>query len=252
MAIVVALVFALIVAIMLVVLVVGILSAIAWVLWTAILALAFAVLGALVISAVLTGSADLSSTTALVSGAAIIVLTLAAGNAIRRRRRTRAPENKYARPISAKAQTVRVHAMASPSDPKATSQDPGNGRDPVLAAAWDRLADTADFARSRIGYVRSSCSQFLATADRHPDNADAADFAILIRKRVPERIEQCLADCRVATALETRAELEEAVTELERLGAIAEKRRGALIEASGAPGKRRSLLARRLDNDPFA
>ena len=225
--------------------VIGIVSAIAWLLWSGIVALAMAVLGALLVTAMLTGSADLSSTTALVSGAAIFVLALAAGNAMRRRRRLR-----RRRTITTTARVIETPpAPVAASPPVADADD---GGDPVLAAAWNRLAEASDFARSRISHVRSSCARFLAMADARADNADAAEFALLIRKRVPERIDECLAECRVLTALETRATLEETVADLERLGAIADKRRSALIDANGGPGQRRSLLARRLDADPYA
>ncbi len=222
---------------------VGVVSAMIWLFWTVIVALAFAVLGGVAIAALLGG--DAPSALAVAGGAAIFVLALGIGNA-RRRRERRARD---ARPMVA-ARVVRPPPRPAP-EVKPAAPEPIEA-DPALAAAWTRLAETADFARSRIGVARSSCARFLALAAHHPDHGDAADFALLIRKHVPEHVDECLAACRHATALEARGLLEEAVADLERLGARADSKRSALLDA-GAPGRRRSLLARRLDaDDPLA
>jgi len=240
---------AVIMAIVLVFVVIGVMSAIVWLLWTVIVAAAVAVLGGVAISLLLTGSGDATSATALLSGLAIFIIALAIGRGRRRRRlRQRLGQRGPVITVAATSPPKPVPPPVVPVQPFETEI----GGDPKLAAAWVRLAGAADFARSRVGAARSSCALFLAAATRAPDNGDAADFAILIRKRVPERIDECFADCAAQTALEQRATLEATVADLERLGAIAEKRRAALLAAAGGPGERRSLLARRLDADPFA
>ncbi len=237
--------FALIFLVVMVFVLIAVVSTLAWLLSAGLIALAVSVLAGLVFSALITGAPDPWSSTALISGGAFFILSMSAFRAIGRRRRDRLRQ--YRNP------TINVSARRAP-DPAgapAATAEPADSREPALTAAFDRLGTAADFARSRLGVVRSSCVLFLAAADGVPDQADAADFAILIRKRVPEHIDECLAACRNATALEAKALLEEAVVDLERLGARADKRRSALI-AAGGPGKRRSLLARRLDEeDPF-
>lgn len=241
-------------------LVVGIVSALAWLMWTIFVALAVAVIGALVISAVFTGGADLTSAPALLGGLALFVLALAIGNSRRRARRAQAVEqdrvSRARRVVDAppparepRAAKLASSALARPLPAADASLADTDHR---LGDTLDRLADAADFAGSRIAVARSSCARFLAAADRDPGNGEAEDFAILLRKRVPERIDECLADCRHLTALESRALLEDAVADVEKAGAIADKRRSALVAASQGDSGRRSLLSRRLDDDPFA
>lgn len=244
MGVVLALVMALAVAVLLVFLVIGALAMVARALGMVLVALAIAVLAGLTIGA-LVGGGDPSST-AWLAGAAVFVLVMALGNSGRRRRRDREASMRRS---GFSVRPEPVLRSAKPVPPPPVVDDPA---DPALAAAWDRLTEAGDFARSRIGVVRTSCGRFLALADRHPGDGDAADYATLIRKRLPEHVDDCLAECRTATALEARALLEEAVADLERLGAGADKRRTALLEANGGAGRRRSLLAHRLDNDPLA
>jgi hypothetical protein len=239
--------FALIFFVVMVIVLVAVLSTLAWLLSAGLIALAVSVLAGLAFSTLVTGTPDLWSATALISGGAIFILSMSAFRALGRRRA--AQRRIYRNP------TINVSARRVPDPAPAPPPpvEPRDGREPELTAAFDRLAGTADFARSRLGVVRSSCVLFLGAADGLAGDGDAADFAILIRKRVPEHIDECLSTCRSATATEAKALLEEAVVDLERLGARADKRRSALIEAAGGPGKRRSLLARRLDeDDPFA
>lgn len=246
-------VFALIFLVLMVIVMVAVLSTLAWLLSAGLIALAVSVLAGLAFSALITGSPSPLSATALISGGAFFILSMSAFRAIgRRRRETRL--RRYRNPtinVSAR-RAPRAEPVAPAATPAAPPVVPDDGREPELTVAFERLARAADFARSRLGVVRSSCVLFLGAADGLPEQADAADLAILIRKRVPEHIDECLAACRGATALEAKALLEEAVVDLERLGARADKRRSALIDGSSGPGKRRSLLARRLDeDDPF-
>ncbi len=246
-----ALLFGLLLLFVLVFVVIGVISAVAWLLWAGLVALAIAMLAGLVFSAALTGAPDPWSATALVSGAAVFILAIAVGRRLQRGRLERR-NRRHRLPTS--PPPPRMAAALAATTPVAIAvdhNDPGDAGDPKLAAAWNRLAEKADFARSRINMARTSCARFLALAENHPGNGMAADLALLIRKHVPEHVDECLAACRTATALEMRGLLEEAVVDLERLGARADKRRSALIEANGA-GNRRSLLARRLDSDdPF-
>lgn len=239
--------FGLIFLVVMVFVIIAVVSTLAWLLSAGLIALAVSVLAGLAFSALITGTPDPWSSAALLSGGAFFILSMSAFRAIGRRRRDRLRQ--YRNP------TINVSARRAPDpkpEPTPAPAAPADGREPVLTAAFEQLGKAADFARSRLGVVRSSCVLFLAASDGLPDQAEAADFAILIRKRVPEHIDECLAACRNATAMEAKALLEEAVVDLERLGARADKRRSALM-AAGGPGKRRSLLARRLDEeDPFS
>ncbi len=226
-------------------LLIGLISAVAWLIWAGVVALAFAILAAVLVTVLLTGVAAPLSATGLLTGGAVFVLALTATRALSRRRRAERLEQRR------QPRTINVTASRAPKPPEPPPPEPRDDRHPELGAAFDRLAKSADFARSRLGVVRSSCALFLDAADSRPGDADAAQFAILIRKRVPEHIDEALAACRAATALEARALLEEAIADLERLGARADKRRSALMDAGGS-GRQRSLLARRLDEDPFA
>jgi hypothetical protein len=244
--------FALILLMVMAFVVIGVISAVAWLLWAGLVALAVAALAGLVFSAALTGTPDPWSTTALVSGAAFFVLAIAIGS--RKRRQQRLERQDFRSRLRTMVPPPRVPASQPtppPVPPPVAMPNEAEDGDPKLAAAWNRLADKADFARSRINVARTSCARFLALAERHQGNGMATELALLINKHVPEHVDECLAACRTATGLEARGLLEEAVVDLERLGARADKRRSALIEAAG-PGQRRSLLARRLDNDdPF-
>jgi hypothetical protein len=94
-----------------------------------------------------------------------------------------------------------------------------------LDAAWASVAAEADWAASRIASVRTSCARLIAIADAEPLAADAVDWANVVRRRVPDLVAACMAECTDATASERRSNLEDLVESLEKIGAEADRRR---------------------------
>ncbi len=124
--------------------------------------------------------------------------------------------------------------------------------DPALADAWDALAGHADWARSRVAVARTSCDRFLQLADRNALNGEAADLAILIRKRIPEHVNETLGKLDLATSAEARALLDDAVQTVEKVGARAERLRDTLMTAETETlAVQRNHLSRHSDNEPF-
>jgi hypothetical protein len=124
--------------------------------------------------------------------------------------------------------------------------------DPTLADAWDALAGHADWARSRVAVARASCDRFLQLADRNPLQGEAADLAILIRKRIPEHVDEALGKLDLVTSAEARALLDDTVLTVEKVGARAERLRDTLMASETATlAVQRSHLSRRSDNEPF-
>ena len=124
--------------------------------------------------------------------------------------------------------------------------------DPALADAWDALSGHADWARSRVAVARASCDRFLQLADRAPLHGEAAELAILIRKRIPEHVDEALGKLDLVTAAEARALLDDTVLTVEKVGARAERLRDTLMSAETATlAVQRTHLSRRIDNEPF-
>jgi hypothetical protein len=94
-----------------------------------------------------------------------------------------------------------------------------------LEQAWTQVAGEADWAVSRIAAARTSCSRLLAIADGDPLAADAVDWANVVRRRVPDLVAACRAECADATPSERRRNLEDLVESLEKIGAEADRRR---------------------------
>lgn len=94
-----------------------------------------------------------------------------------------------------------------------------------LEQAWASAAGEADWAVSRIAAARTSCTRLLAIADADPLAADAVDWANVVRRRVPDLVAACAAECADATPQERRRNLEDLVESLERIGAEADRRR---------------------------
>ncbi|WP_426165780.1 hypothetical protein [Sandarakinorhabdus sp. DWP1-3-1] len=176
-----------------------------------------------------------SSTFAIVAGLATLAWLMT-----RRRKRPLPPWQRRAEPAAAPAPRRRVAEAA----PRTT--------DPALADAWNALAGHADWARSRVAVARASCDRFLQLADRAPLHSEAAELAILIRKRIPEHVDEALSKLDLATSAEARALLDDAVTTVEKVGARAERLRDTLMTAeTAALGVQRTHLSRRSDNEPF-
>lgn len=94
-----------------------------------------------------------------------------------------------------------------------------------LDAAWATAAEQADWAVSRIAAARTSCARLIAIADADPLAADAVDWAYVVRRRVPDLVAACAAECADATPSERRRNLEDLVESLEKIGAEADRRR---------------------------
>ncbi|PZN97362.1 MAG: hypothetical protein DCF31_00960 [Alphaproteobacteria bacterium] len=189
----------------------------------------------LVVLASMLFGAGTGTTLAFIAGLGMLVWMMT-----RRRQRPLPPWQRRAVPVSAPAPRRQVAETA----PRTT--------DPTLADAWDALAGHADWARSRVAVARVSCDRFLQLADRAPLDGDATELAILIRKRIPEHVDEALSKLELATSAEARALLDDAVATVEKVGARAERMRDALMTAeTAALGVQRTHLSRRIDNEPF-
>ena len=109
--------------------------------------------------------------------------------------------------------------------------DPG---DP-LEAAWTLAAGEADWAVSRVAAARTSCARLLAIADGDPLATDAVDWANVVRRRVPDLVAACMEECRDATPVERRRNLDDLVDSLEKIGAEAERRRDRFRDGRVSP-----------------
>ncbi len=144
------------------------------------------------------------------------------------------------RRLRARAAAFRIRrtAKAHPGDP--------------LDDAWARAGDQADWAVTRLAAAQTSCDRLLAIADAEPLSADAVDWANVIRRRVPDLVEACLAECVDATAAERRRNLDDLVDSLERIGAEAERRRDRFREARVSPfAVQRTYVDQRTRIDPL-
>ncbi|MFN4096865.1 MAG: hypothetical protein ACK4GG_08870 [Sphingomonas sp.] len=109
--------------------------------------------------------------------------------------------------------------------------DPG---DP-LEAAWTLAAAEADWAVSRVAAARTSCARLLAIADSDSLATDAVDWANVIRRRVPDLVAACMDECRDATPVERRRNLDDLIDSLEKIGAEAERRRDRFRDGRVSP-----------------
>lgn len=176
----------------------------------------------------------------------------AAPPAARKSERVRAAEVDERRP-SVEARRCSPTRLLGATISRFRRPDPAVAADERLASAWDGLASEADWAASRIAVARTSCGRFLQLADRNALSLDALDFAVLIRKRIPELIRTCLAQCETATPSERPGFLEDAVEALERVAAEADRRRSGLARAgSSSFDIQRAHLAQRSAEDPLS
>ena len=109
--------------------------------------------------------------------------------------------------------------------------DPG---DP-LEAAWALAAAEADWAVSRVAAARTSCARLLTIADSDSLATDAVDWANVIRRRVPDLVAACMDECRDATPVERRRNLDDLIDSLEKIGAEAERRRDRFRDGRVSP-----------------
>lgn len=120
-----------------------------------------------------------------------------------------------------------------------------------LAGAWDEAAGRADWAQSRIAVARASCDRLLRLADQRPLDADAVEWAGVIRRRVPDLVASCLAECAHATAAERETHLEHLVEALEKIGGEADRRRTRQLDAPTPFGVQRTYVDQRTGRHPL-
>lgn len=104
-----------------------------------------------------------------------------------------------------------------------------------LEAAWTLAAAEADWAVSRVAAARTSCARLVAIADFDPLATDAVDWANVVRRRVPDLVAACMDECRDATPVERRRNLDDLVDSLEKIGAEAERRRDRFRDGRVSP-----------------
>lgn len=83
--------------------------------------------------------------------------------------------------------------------------------------------------------ARTSCARLLAIADGDPLATDAVDWANVVRRRVPDLVAACMEECRDATPVERRRNLDDLVDSLEKIGAEAERRRDRFRDGRVSP-----------------
>ena len=104
-----------------------------------------------------------------------------------------------------------------------------------LEAAWQRAAEEADWAVSRVAAARTSCARLVEIADADPLATDAIDWANVVRRRVPDLVVACFDECAQATPAERRRHLDDLVESLEKIAAEAERRRDRFRKSSVTP-----------------
>lgn len=128
----------------------------------------------------------------------------------------------------------------------------GAPTDDPLEAAWLAAARAADWADSRVAVARASCTRLIEIADADPLATEAVDWANVIRRRVPDLVEACMAECADATASERRHNLDDLVESLEKIGAEAERRRDRFRAARATPFEvQRTYVDQRTRPDPM-
>lgn len=201
--------------------------------------IALAILGGLAISSTLARAGPTTAVTVIAAVALFVVF-----NRIGRRSRLQSRQRR--RQFGARrAFDIEASSVESPPIP--------TGPDPTLDLAWAALNQHAGWAKSRIVAVQDRCRLFLRLADREPFDHAAGDLAVRIRKRVPEHIAECIANCDIATAAERRVILEECVKTMEAVGVQADGERERLMGmATATMTVQRRHLTRDGDSDAFS
>lgn len=121
-----------------------------------------------------------------------------------------------------------------------------------LEAAWERAILGADGIASEIAIARRSCRKYLKVAAGRELDSDAIDWAVFIRKQVPNLIESFFQRC--SERPEERAEAMEALADsLQRIGAEADRRTARKgSETVDAFDLTREHIRRRTARDPFS
>ena len=120
-----------------------------------------------------------------------------------------------------------------------------------LGRAWGDASGRADWAQSRIAVARTSCERLLRLADERPLDTHAAEWAGVIRRRVPELVTSCLDECDRATPAERETHLEHLVEALEKIGGEADRRRTRLLDQATPFGVQRTYVDQRTARDPL-
>lgn len=121
-----------------------------------------------------------------------------------------------------------------------------------LDAAFAAVAAEADWAASRIAAVRTSCTRLIAVAEAEPLATDAVDWANVVRRRVPDLVAACMAECADATPAERRGNLEDLIESLEKIGAEADRRRARFRDVRVSPfAVQRTYVDQRTRPDPL-
>lgn len=144
---------------------------------------------------------------------------------------------------------ARSHPGPSPVGPSTPPIVPD--RDPELARAWAAVAAVATGSPDRVEGARLRCGRLLAAADADPLDLELGEWAVFIRRRVPELVDATLAQARAAEGAPARARLVAGLLDdLGRIGAEAERRsRRALGRVADELGTLRRHVADRTRGD---
>jgi hypothetical protein len=93
-----------------------------------------------------------------------------------------------------------------------------------IDVAWRRATRMAPLQRLRIASARDACGYVLGWAETHPLDMEAVECAVLIRKRLPELVDQTERYCTLADRAERRAAIDGMVGDLASLGRMALRR----------------------------
>lgn len=125
-----------------------------------------------------------------------------------------------------------------------------SGLDDSLQASWAALEEL-EGAGSRVAVVRSSCERVIHMAAADGLDASANEWAIFIRKRVPQLTEAFFREHAVAGSAQRKLLQEELLDALERVGAEAERRCARSGRDSSEFDLFREHITRRTGRNPF-
>lgn len=132
-----------------------------------------------------------------------------------------------------------------------SARSPEPGADALVAGAWVRATRLAPGHRNRIEASRAACAYVLHMAEANPFDMDAMECAVLIRRRLPELIEQTDGYCRLAARPERRDAVDGMVGDLERIGRMAASRvERAKAQLGDSLSATRAHIANRTNEQP--
>jgi hypothetical protein len=158
------------------------------------------------------------------------------------------PHRTPTEPVSNKIRTVSAQSRWFFLRRASFQPDP----DRELEAAWEKAIIEADEIASEIAIARRSCRKFLNAAAHRELDGDAIDWAVFIRKHVPNLIEGFFQRCRLRPG--ERAEAMDALADsLQRIGAEADRRTARQgSETADTFDITREHIRRRTARDPFS